>query len=69
VINCVANAVAWLFRTYSNLRPTARLVDGQLVSWTGVAGAAGALAAWTAALFGAGVAIFRNRELATYSGQ
>jgi ABC-type transport system involved in multi-copper enzyme maturation permease subunit len=69
VISSVANAVAWLFRTYSDLRPTGRLVDGQLVSWTGVAGAAGVLTAWTAALFGAGVAIFKNRELATYSGQ
>jgi ABC-type transport system involved in multi-copper enzyme maturation permease subunit len=69
VIRAVGLAVAWMFKTYSDLKPTERLVDGRLLDWGNVVWGCTVLAAWTLALFGAGVAIFRKRELATYSGQ
>jgi ABC-type transport system involved in multi-copper enzyme maturation permease subunit len=68
VIRAVGLAVAWMFRTYSDLKPTERLVDGRMLNWGSVLWGCTVLAAWTAALYGAGVAIFRKRELATYSG-
>jgi ABC-type transport system involved in multi-copper enzyme maturation permease subunit len=65
----VGLAVTWMFRTYSDLKPTTRLVDGRLLDWGNVSWGAIVLIAWTGALFAAGVGIFRRRELATYSGQ
>lgn len=60
--------VAWAFRSYADLNPTANLVDGRLVPWTGVGRAVLMLGVWSMIAMGAGWAIFRKRELATYSG-
>jgi ABC-type transport system involved in multi-copper enzyme maturation permease subunit len=68
LIRTIGLAVAWMFKTYSDLKPTERLVDGRMLDWSSVVWGCTVLAAWTLALFGAGVAIFRKRELATYSG-
>lgn len=61
--------IGWLFQTYGDLKPTGKLVDGILLSWRGVAQGTIVLSVWTGALFALAVAIFRRRELATYSGQ
>lgn len=68
VIQDIALFVSWIFKTYANLRPTAKLVEGQLVSWMGVGGATILLGLWTLGLFGLAVQTFRKRELAMYSG-
>lgn len=67
-VRAIGMCVTWMFKTYSELRPTTRLVDGRLLEWGSVAWGATVLAAWSAALFGASVGVFRRRELATYSG-
>lgn len=69
VIETIATGIAWVFRTYGNLRPVERLVQGELLEWRTVGSAVGVLAGWTAGLYGIGVAILRRRELAIYSGQ
>ncbi|MEO0511302.1 MAG: hypothetical protein AAF108_00170 [Planctomycetota bacterium] len=65
----VASAAHWVFQTYGELRPTKRLVTGEMLEWSGVARAVAVLGVWTAVLGGAAVVIFRRRELATYSGR
>jgi hypothetical protein len=69
IVGPIASGVAWLFSTYGELRPTEKLVEGQLVTWRSIGGAVGVLGAWCAALFALAVAVFRRRELALYSGQ
>lgn len=69
VIAAVAHAVAWMFRTYADLRPTTSLVDGRLLAWSSVAKGTLILTVWSGMLYVLGVAVFRRRELATYSGQ
>lgn len=69
VIAYVGSIVVWLFKVYEDLRPTQRLVDGMLMSWGGVAWGIAVLGVFSSALYGIAVAIFRRRELATYSGQ
>jgi ABC-type transport system involved in multi-copper enzyme maturation permease subunit len=68
VIELVTTPLAKSFSFYSNLRPTANLVDGTLVAWGQVATGAIYMGVFTLLLYAAGVVIFRNRELATYSG-
>jgi hypothetical protein len=65
----IATGVQWVFNIYGELKPTGRLVDGRLLSFGTMAGGIMVLLVWTTALYGAAVAIFRKRELATYSGQ
>ncbi len=69
IIRIIALPIAWAFRFYSEMKPTENLVDGRLVAWGQVATAFLLLGTTTAVLYGIGVAIFRQRELATYSGQ
>ncbi|MFG0283012.1 MAG: hypothetical protein ACF8R7_01195 [Phycisphaerales bacterium JB039] len=64
----VARAVVWTFSVYSDLKPTTRIVNGQLISWGGLALGILVLGVWSVALYIAGTVIFRNRELAIYSG-
>lgn len=64
----MATGIGNAFTVYGDLRPTARLVEGLKLSFSTMALGAGVLLAWTLILFGAGVGIFRRRELATYSG-
>ncbi len=68
VISRVAEAVEWAFRTYGELNPAGRLVDGVLLSWLDVAWGTTLLVIWTIVLFGFGSFVLARRELATYSG-
>ena len=68
-VSKVSAGVGNVFRVYADLRPTARLVDGEYLSWWDFAGGAGALLAGPFVLYAAGVVIFKRRELAIYSGQ
>ncbi len=67
-MNLVARPIASVFKVYSELRPTAKLVDGRLIGWTELAGGVAVIGAWSAGVLAAGWAIFRKRELAIYSG-
>ncbi|MEX2218222.1 MAG: hypothetical protein WD749_05625 [Phycisphaerales bacterium] len=68
-VRAVGLVITWMFKNYASLQPTTRLVDGRLLDWGHFAWGIGVLTVWTGALFGAGIVIFRRRELATYSGQ
>ncbi len=63
-----AGPVAWAFQAYARLKPTANLVDGRLVPWADAIRALLILGAWTTVILAGAWAIFRRRELATYSG-
>ncbi|MCC6661693.1 MAG: hypothetical protein IT437_12495 [Phycisphaerales bacterium] len=69
VIEIIAKTVIGMFKTYTDLRPTQKLVDGLLLSWGGVAWGMIVLGVFSSVLYGIAVLIFRRRELATYSGQ
>jgi hypothetical protein len=68
-VRAVGLVITWMFKTYSELKPTTKLVDGKILGWASVAWGTGVLACWSAALYGAAVLALRRRELATYSGQ
>ena len=68
VVASISHGVSSMFSVYADLRPTGRLVEGRLLSWGESARGVGVLALATAALYVAGVWIFRRRELAIYSG-
>jgi ABC-type transport system involved in multi-copper enzyme maturation permease subunit len=63
-----ANLIGNALSVYADLRPTARLVDGEHLAWSTLAGGGLVLLLWSAILFAIGVLIFRKRELAMYSG-
>jgi hypothetical protein len=73
VMNVVAKAISWPiakgFHLFADLQPTAALVDGRLLAWSTMAAAAGFIGLWTIVALVAGIAIYRRRELALYSGQ
>lgn len=64
----IAGVVAQIFRVYSDLRPTARLVEGLELSMLQLMGGTIVLVGASAILFAMAVYIFRQRELAIYSG-
>ncbi len=64
----VSHAVSAMFSVYSDLRPTARLVDGRLLGWGDAARGVSVLGIASAILYLASVWIFGRRELAIYSG-
>jgi ABC-type transport system involved in multi-copper enzyme maturation permease subunit len=68
VARTIADLVSRPFLIYSELRPTARLADGLLLSWPSFLGGSAVLAGASAALCALGSLIFRRRELAMYSG-
>lgn len=68
LIYFVGRAIVLTFRTYTELKPTSRLVDGRLIPWSSLGMGAGVLAVWSGILYATAVAVFRRRELATYSG-
>jgi hypothetical protein len=68
VIRLVGHFVIWLFGPYTELRPTERLVDGRYVSWEQLVLAVLTLGLASALIGLVGIAIFRRRELGTYSG-
>ncbi len=66
-----ANITNWaglIFKIYSDLRPVRRLVQGQLMPWSSVAGGTGVLLTLTGILYIAAIQVFKRRELAIYSG-
>ncbi len=69
VVRAIAVPIAKTFHYYAELKPTAKLVDGRLVGWGAITGAMGVIGAWTVGVLALGLVIFRNRELATYSGR
>ncbi len=68
-ISAIAYSVSWIFKTYADLSPIERLVNGQLVGGVTVLSAVVVVGIWCLFLFGASTMIFKRRELATYSGQ
>jgi ABC-type transport system involved in multi-copper enzyme maturation permease subunit len=69
VIEKLAIGISAAFSVYSDLRPTARLVEGEHLSWGSLASGTIVVGIWCLVLFAVGVLIFRRRELAIYSGQ
>ncbi len=69
VIYYFADGISTVFKVYNDLRPTARLADGMLLSWGSVSRGVMALGAISVVFFFAGTLIFRRRQLAIYSGQ
>ncbi len=65
----IALPIAGAFRFYGDLKPVGNLVEGKLLPTIDITGAAVILLGLTVGLFAIGSAIFRSRELATYSGQ
>lgn len=69
VISKIAEVVSGTFRIYADLRPTSRIVEGLLLSWSDMLLGVLVLAIASLALFTIATLIFQRRELATYSGQ
>ena len=69
IIYYFADGISSAFTTYNNLRPTSRLSEGEILSWGSVSRGVLTLGAISAFFFFSGVAIFRKRQLAIYSGQ
>ncbi|MDX2116506.1 MAG: hypothetical protein SFZ24_12925, partial [Planctomycetota bacterium] len=69
VVRVIAVPISRVFQVYAELKPTAKLVDGRLLGWGPLLSSSLVLIAWAAAVLGLGWAIFRQRELATYSGR
>jgi len=68
VARVVTVAVVWLFGIYTNLTPIESLSDGRLLGWDTLSRAMFIIGIWTAVVLAFGVAMFRRRELAIYSG-
>ena len=68
VMNLIAGPITRAFRVYSDLRPTAKLVDGRLISWATLARGVGVVGLWSMISIVFGWLVFRKRELAIYSG-
>ncbi len=68
-VRAIAVPVERLFRVYASLRPAESLVDGRLIGWGAIARSIAVVGGFTLAMLGLGWAIFRQRELATYSGK
>lgn len=65
----IATGITQIFRVYSELKPTEKLVEGRLMSFRDMATGLAVVGGLTAILYLIAVQIFRRRELATYSGQ
>jgi hypothetical protein len=64
----VTSAVVWVFSIYRDLSPIESLSDGRLLGWSDLGKAIGVIGAWSLVVLLFGVAMFRRRELAIYSG-
>lgn len=69
IVRMVSLPIAWTFKHYSDITPVQSLSNGEIVSWSVVLWSVILLGGTSAILYTVGVAIFRRRELATYSGQ
>jgi hypothetical protein len=65
----IARPVAESLKFYAELNPTGKLVEGRLLGWGDVGLSVVLLGGLTLGLLVVAGVIFRNRELATYSGQ
>jgi len=68
LIRAIAIPISEIFTGYRGLDSTEKLVDGKLLSWSEFLGSAAVIGALILALLGGAVGVFRNRELAIYSG-
>ena len=69
VIKALAQMLVFLFEPFGEYNPTARLVDGRMIAWSGVSRAFLLLGVlWSGLTLGIGYLAFRDKELATYSG-
>lgn len=68
IIYHFADAISSMFKVYNELRPTSRLSEGRLLSWSAVSNGVLTLGFITLLFYGLGVLIFRKRQLAIYSG-
>ncbi len=64
-----ADQISSVFKVYNDLKPTSRLSDGRMLSWSSVSQGIFALGAIASVFYITGVLIFRKRQLAIYSGQ
>lgn len=69
IISKVAEAVSGVFQVYSDLKPTAHLVEGLRLGWGDAAMGVASVALATMVLYVIGVIVMKRRELAIYSGQ
>lgn len=69
LIRAIAVPVGWTFDLYSELKPTSKLVDGRLISWLSLLKAIGVIGIWSFVAWAIGWLVFRQRELALYSGK
>lgn len=69
VVTAIAQSVSWIFKLYSDLRPTAKLAEGLRLSWSEVAGGGAIAVLFTLILYLGGTISLKRRELAIYSGQ
>ena len=65
----LAQPISWSLRGFSELRPTASLADGRLLSWLDLGSAVLTIGLWTVVVLAGAVMVFRGRELALYSGK
>lgn len=69
LVELIARPMSEMFRFYSNLSPMADLVEGRVVPWGTVGHSTLVMGGLCLVLGLIGSIVFRNRELATYSGQ
>lgn len=69
IIYHFADQISSVFKVYNDLKPTAKLSDGRMLSWASVSRGVMALGGISAVFYLAAVVIFRKRQLAIYSGQ
>lgn len=70
IIKAIATVMVYLFEPFGQYDPTGQLVEGRLIAWRGVIRAFGQLGIlWNGLALALGYLAFRDRELATYSGQ
>jgi hypothetical protein len=68
ITTSVSVFVSNIFGVYAGLKPIGHIVDGVRLPFTSMLSGIAVLGALTGGFYGLGVAIFRRRELATYSG-
>ena len=65
----IASSVAFLLEPFGRASPNTLVIEGRLVAWSGILRDLWVIGLlWSSLVLGLGWAIFRRRELATYSG-
>lgn len=69
VVYQIASGIQWLLRQYGTVRPTQSLIEGRHISWTLVSQTVLWISVlWTGLTALLGWVVFRNRQVAIYSG-